>query len=241
MSVTSIHWAIPWRDTSDRLVCSSYSTKRTSKKTRPVCHQSTTSTASSLVSSCVVSKPWSHLSFPALVWSTRWYLCGGFLKWGYPKIIHFIFGCSILNHSFWGTPICGTPHVGRRVHRWTHSEADQLPRNHIGMSACRLGLSLSALQALAVRFGRHHFLCSKWQSKLLLLFFVFKSGVLDVLVGYCCFTEHPEASDVRYLAAQGLVSVDTEQLRGLHCFHWQIAFGNQTWLAGKSSIYRWFI
>jgi hypothetical protein len=38
-----------------------------------------------------------------------------------------------------------------------------------------------------------------------------------------------------------LVSVDTEQLRGLHCFHWQIAFGNQTWLAGKSSIYRWFI
>ena len=51
------------------------------------------------------------------------------------------------------------------------------------------------------------------------VFFVFKSGVLDVLVGYRCFTEHPEASDVRYLAAQGLVSVDTEQLRGLHCFH----------------------
>ena len=34
---------------------------------------------------------------------------GGFLKWGYPwsKSI----GFSIINHPFWGSPICGTPHV----------------------------------------------------------------------------------------------------------------------------------
>ena len=68
--------------------------------------------------------------------------------------------------------------------------------------------------------GRHHEFCAQNDNQnCLSLFFVFKTGVLDVLVGYCCFTELPEASDVRYLAAQGLVSVDTEQLRGLHCFH----------------------
>ena len=34
---------------------------------------------------------------------------GGFLKWGYPYITHFIFEMSLTNHPFWGTPIYGNP------------------------------------------------------------------------------------------------------------------------------------
>ena len=30
---------------------------------------------------------------------------GGFLKWGYPQIIHFRLGFSLINHAFWGTPM----------------------------------------------------------------------------------------------------------------------------------------
>ena len=31
------------------------------------------------------------------------YIYGGFLKYGYPYIIHHIDGCSILEHPFWGS------------------------------------------------------------------------------------------------------------------------------------------
>ena len=41
-------------------------------------------------------------------------LSGGFLKWGYPQIIHFKWDFPqklYKNHPFWGTPIYGIPHV----------------------------------------------------------------------------------------------------------------------------------
>jgi hypothetical protein len=37
------------------------------------------------------------------------YYNGGFLKWGYPQIIHF--NISIINHPFWDTPISGNPYL----------------------------------------------------------------------------------------------------------------------------------
>ena len=33
---------------------------------------------------------------------------GGFLRWGYPQIIHLV-GFSLLTQPFWSTPIYGTP------------------------------------------------------------------------------------------------------------------------------------
>ena len=48
---------------------------------------------------------------------------GAFLKWGYPQIIHFRFGLSLMNHPFLGTPNLGNPHFVRiariaRADRW---------------------------------------------------------------------------------------------------------------------------
>ena len=46
--------------------------------------------------------------------SDTFWICGGFLKWGYPQIIRLsgILGFSmiIINHPFWGTPVLGNPH-----------------------------------------------------------------------------------------------------------------------------------
>jgi hypothetical protein len=42
------------------------------------------------------------------------YICiyGGFLKWGGTPSHHpFIDGFSLINNPFWGTPICGNPHI----------------------------------------------------------------------------------------------------------------------------------
>ena len=36
---------------------------------------------------------------------------GGFLKQGYPQIIHFQMVFSLINHPFWGAPISGNPHI----------------------------------------------------------------------------------------------------------------------------------
>ena len=48
--------------------------------------------------------------------------CGGFLKWGYPKIILILRGCSILNQSFWVPHFCGNfPCPGEQ-------QAEDLPR-----------------------------------------------------------------------------------------------------------------
>ena len=38
-------------------------------------------------------------------------LIGGFLKWGYPQIIHLTVGFSVMNHPAIGTTISGRPHL----------------------------------------------------------------------------------------------------------------------------------
>ena len=38
-------------------------------------------------------------------------ICGGFLKWWYPQIIHFNRGFHYFHHPFWGTTIFGNTHV----------------------------------------------------------------------------------------------------------------------------------
>ena len=40
---------------------------------------------------------------------------GGFPKWGYPQIIHFQMGFSIITQPYWGTPIYGTRHMSEHM------------------------------------------------------------------------------------------------------------------------------
>jgi len=46
------------------------------------------------------------------------HICGGFLKWGYPEIIHFNRMFHYKPSSYWRTPIDGNSHI----HIWSPTE-----------------------------------------------------------------------------------------------------------------------
>ena len=47
-------------------------------------------------------------------WMVPLDMCGGFLKWGYPKPpLVSILKWSSMTWMIWGTPILGTPHIHR--------------------------------------------------------------------------------------------------------------------------------
>ena len=53
-----------------------------------------------------------NFSMAQIPWLWSWILGdGGFLKWGYPQIIHSNGIFHEINHHFWGTSIYGTPHI----------------------------------------------------------------------------------------------------------------------------------
>ena len=172
-----IRRASPWPDTSDlRLVCSSYSTKRTSKKTRPLCHKSTTSTVLSLVSSCVVSvQPLDLSEFP----------CTCLNDW------HFDILSILVKEEY----------TDESIHRYVSWFVPKESYWYVSMPSWTY-CSLSALQVscsqLCSTFWKSVFFVLKMAIQMAIILFRVQSGVLDVLVDYCCFTELPEASDVRY-------------------------------------------
>jgi len=63
----------------------------------------------------------------------------GFLKWGYPQIIHFNRIFHYKPSSYWGSPILGNPHVGDGIHNFLPSPALSFPSQSPPSSPCGAG------------------------------------------------------------------------------------------------------
>ena len=78
---------------------------------------------------------------------------GGFLKQGYPQVIHFRWGFSIINGPFLGTPIHGNPHILHCKHRFAKA-VFCFSQAQVFYNAPRNGLLLVPVRSLRCPFAQ---------------------------------------------------------------------------------------